>query len=52
MDEPNRRKALLYTHPTVANCCRNLIPRRAGLDTARELEAVDYGNAQTHGIVE
>lgn len=26
MDELNRRKALLYTHPTVANCCRNLLP--------------------------
>ena len=25
MDELNRRKAILYTHPTLANCCRNLI---------------------------
>jgi predicted TIM-barrel fold metal-dependent hydrolase len=26
MAELNRRKAILYTHPTVANCCRNLMP--------------------------
>jgi predicted TIM-barrel fold metal-dependent hydrolase len=26
MDELNRRKAVLYTHPTLANCCRNLLP--------------------------
>jgi predicted TIM-barrel fold metal-dependent hydrolase len=26
MAELNRRKAILYTHPTVANCCRNLLP--------------------------
>ena len=25
MDELNRRKTILYTHPTVANCCRNLL---------------------------
>ncbi len=26
MNELNRRKAVVYTHPTTANCCRNLVP--------------------------
>lgn len=26
LEELNRRKAVLYTHPTTANCCRNLMP--------------------------
>jgi predicted TIM-barrel fold metal-dependent hydrolase len=26
MDELNRRKATVYTHPTTANCCHNLMP--------------------------
>lgn len=25
MDELNRRRAICYTHPTLANCCRNLL---------------------------
>lgn len=26
MEELNRRRAVIYTHPTQANCCRNLMP--------------------------
>ncbi len=43
MDELNRRKAVLYTHPTLANCCRGLLPDVAptviefGTDTSRTL---------------
>jgi len=32
MEELNRRRAVVYTHPTTANCCGNLIPDVAGLD--------------------
>lgn len=43
MNELNRRKAVLYTHPTLANCCRGLLPDVAptviefGTDTSRTL---------------
>jgi predicted TIM-barrel fold metal-dependent hydrolase len=43
MDEINRRKAILYTHPTAANCCRNLQPDvpptvvEFGTDTTRTI---------------
>lgn len=43
MDELNRRKAILYTHPTSANCCNNLIPNTPptvieyGTDTSRTI---------------
>lgn len=44
MDELNRRKAILYTHPTVANCCRNLLP-----DTPPTV--VEFGTDTTRTIV-
>jgi predicted TIM-barrel fold metal-dependent hydrolase len=43
MQELNRRKAVVYTHPTIANCCRNLIPGlpppviEFGTDTTRAI---------------
>jgi len=44
LDELNRRKAILYTHPTVANCCRNLLP-----DVPPTV--VEYGTDTTRTIV-
>jgi predicted TIM-barrel fold metal-dependent hydrolase len=44
MDEINRRKAILYTHPTAANCCGNLLP-----DTPPTV--VEYGTDTTRTIV-
>ena len=44
MDELNRRKAILYTHPTAANCCRGLLP-----DTPPTV--VEYGTDTTRTIV-
>jgi predicted TIM-barrel fold metal-dependent hydrolase len=46
MDELNRRSAILYTHPTTANCCRNLVPSvppamiEYGTDTTRAIASV------------
>ena len=43
-EELNRRKAVIYTHPTSANCCRNTL---AGIpDTA-----VEYGTDTSRAIV-
>jgi 6-methylsalicylate decarboxylase len=42
-DELNRRKAIVYTHPTLNDCCRNLVPGVApssieyGTDTSRAI---------------
>jgi predicted TIM-barrel fold metal-dependent hydrolase len=51
MDELNRRKAVVYTHPTTANCCRNLIPQvqpaliEYGTDTTRAIASIVYRGA-------
>ena len=49
MDELNRRKAILYTHPTAANCCRNIltpeIPATViefGTDTTRTITDIVF----------
>ena len=48
MDELNRRKAVLYTHPTAANCCRNLQPDvnptviEFGTDTTRTITDIVF----------
>ncbi len=53
MAELNRRKALVYTHPTVANCCENLVRTQQpvmiefGADTTRTIADIVFsGNAQ------
>jgi len=49
MAELHRRKALLYTHPTAANCCRNLIASlpapmiEYGTDTTRAIGQLAFG---------
>lgn len=49
MDELNRRKAVMYTHPTTANCCANLIPDvpdaiiEWGTDTTRTIASLVFG---------
>ncbi len=48
MDELNRRKAILYTHPTSANCCNNLLPDTPptvieyGTDTSRTIVSIVF----------
>ena len=53
MEELNRRKALVYTHPTAANCCVNLAPTQPpvmiefGTDTTRTIADIIFsGNAR------
>jgi predicted TIM-barrel fold metal-dependent hydrolase len=53
MEELNRRKALVYTHPTAANCCTNLVSTQQpvmiefGTDTTRTIADIVFsGNAR------
>jgi 6-methylsalicylate decarboxylase len=49
--ELNRRKAVVYTHPTTANCCTNVLPVLAdaaieyGTDTTRAIANMVFGGA-------
>jgi len=48
MDELNRRRAVVYTHPTTPNCCGNLIPDvpdsivEWGTDTTRTIASLVF----------
>ena len=50
-EELNRRKAVVYTHPTAANCCRNLPTGvgpaviEYGADTSRAIAQLVFGGA-------
>src|SRR5258705_3722366 len=51
MEELNRRRAVVYTHPTTANCCGNLIPDvpqsviEWGTDTTRTIASLGFSGA-------
>lgn len=51
LEELNRRKAVVYTHPTAANCCRNLIPEvhysviELATDTSRAIASLLFTGA-------
>lgn len=53
MAELNRRKAVVYTHPTDASCCQNLIPRVANqmleypMDTTRTIASLIVSETAT-----
>ena len=50
-EELNRRKAVVYTHPTTANCCRNLVPGifdqiiEFGTDTTRAIARMVFSGS-------
>jgi predicted TIM-barrel fold metal-dependent hydrolase len=53
LEELNRRRAVVYTHPTTANCCGNLIPDvpesiiEWGTDTTRTIASLVFSGAST-----
>jgi predicted TIM-barrel fold metal-dependent hydrolase len=53
MDELHRRRAVVYTHPTTASCCTNLIPNVAptiiefGTDTSRAITDIVFSGTAT-----
>ena len=53
-DELNRREAVVYTHPTVATCCRNLLPGvpgsmiEFGTDTTRTIASLLFSGTASH----
>ena len=58
MEELNRRQAVVYTHPTTANCCGNLIPDvpdaiiEWGTDTTRTIASLVFSGtaARLRGV--
>jgi predicted TIM-barrel fold metal-dependent hydrolase len=50
-DELNRRKLVVYTHPTTASCCTNLVPNvpdamiEYGTDTSRTVASLIFSGA-------
>jgi predicted TIM-barrel fold metal-dependent hydrolase len=53
LEELNRRKAIVYVHPTSAACCTNLLPRipdpviEYGTDTTRAITNMIYSGASS-----
>ncbi|HXJ77252.1 MAG TPA: amidohydrolase family protein [Candidatus Methylomirabilis sp.] len=53
IEELNRRKAVLYTHPTEPDCCRNLVPDvpapiiEYGTDTTRTIASLVFSGTST-----
>jgi len=46
-EELNRRKAVVYVHPTAPNCCANLLPR-----VPNEGALIEYGTDTTRSIAD